>query len=118
MAMAYTQMNRFAKSGFGCVRLAAPCAPSVHRVTSVTRQIGAIRQTPLTVAHCSRRAFAFAAAPCDSPRNRHANAMFTRQTAAAISPGAWRRLLYSAERIIRPILSLTLVAADNHRSRY
>src|SRR5687768_17764255 len=118
MAMAYTQMTRFAKSGFGCVRLAAPCAPSVHRVTSVTGQIGAIRQTPLTVAHCSRRAFALAAAPCDSPRNRHANAMFTRQTAAAISPGAWRPHVDAAEPISGPIITPTLVAADNHPSPF
>src|SRR5687767_410930 len=114
--MAYTQMNRFARSGFGCVRLAAPCAPSVHRVTSVTGQIGAIRQTPLTVAHRSRRAFALFAALCDSPRNRDAKAMFITQTPAAINPGACRPHVDAAEPISGPIITPTLVAAESHPS--
>src|SRR5919106_543804 len=116
MAIAYTQMNRLARSGFGCVSAAASRAPNVRRVTIVTGQMGAMRQTAFTVAHRSRRAFAFDAAPCDSVRNREANAMLSRHRPAAIRPGACRPHADAAEPSSGPIITPTLVAAESHPS--
>src|SRR5688500_13498231 len=90
MASAYTQMNRLAKSGLGCVSVAASRPPIMSRVIIVTGQMGAMRHTAFTVAQRSRRAFAFIASLCDSPRNRDAKAMLSRQSPAAINPGAAR----------------------------
>src|SRR5688572_13212159 len=114
MAIAYTQMNRLARSGRGCVSAAAPWAPSVRRVIIVTGQIGAMRHTAFTVAHRSRRAFAFDAAPCDSVRNRDANAMLRRHNPAAINPGAWRPAVEAADPSSGPIITPTFVAAESH----
>src|SRR5687768_117831 len=76
--------------------------------------MGAMRHTPFTVAHRSRRAFAFDAASCDSPRNRDANAMLRRHNPAAINPGAWRPHVDAADPSSGPIITPTFVAAESH----
>src|SRR5688500_19531390 len=81
-------------------------------------QTGAMRQTPFTVAHRSRRALALAAALCDSPRKRDAKAMLMRQTVAAINPGACLPHVEAADPRSGPIITPTLVAADSHPSPF